>query len=601
MDLIYANREKEDVGTLMKYDIDLAYGADENDFECTVSKEDHCCKEGFFLYIEGTEYGGIVDKIKVSTSSEDVIYKGRTWHGILEGKVICPEAGQDYLILDGDANAVLSDLIELLDVGDIFVASEEESGIRINSYQMDRYITGYTGINKMLHEFGGKLKMEYNSGKVILSAMQYIDYSQDDEFDQSQVNFEIEKNYRPVNHLICLGSGDLKERAVIHLFTDENGAVQPYTQSDVPLQDYDYITDTSRQVLFGSDEVCETYDYPNVETVENYIILTEEPPDFQSNCSNYYMISDHEFKQLEVGNEDSYSMQTEKPSDWDSNCKAYYVYQNGNYISVADYSENTYVMQSEKPFDWDVNYAKYFIKDGNEYRSVAPVQSEEYTLQQYRPSDWTYNYANYYYKNKGEYVNVKRSSGYKYIALTSKPLDWEYNYSSYYQKSGSEYVPIDADDAPEWKAKIYYKYSLVYYVNWYANTYYTKTINVSCPAWEAGKYYSKEINTKPVWQSKTFYTKVAFSVPPVFVQEKYYKKVFDRFAQLVEGGCKKLQESYNADQIDIDIDASNEYDIGDIVGAYERVTGIAVWEPITKKIVKLQNNEIISINYKIGV
>lgn len=605
MDLIYANDKREDLGALLEYDIDIAYGADENNFELTINKENHCCEEGFLIYAEGTEYGGIIDKIKVSTSDENVVYKGRTWHGILEGKVICPESGQDYLILDGDANAVLSYLIELLDVGDIFEASKEESGISIYSYQMDRYICGYTGINKMLQKFGGKLKMSYESGKVVLHAQQFIDYSQDDEFDQSQVDFQIEKNYRPVNHLICLGSGDLKERAVIHLFTDENGAVQPYTLSEMPLQDSDYILDSSQQVIFGTDEVCQTYDYPNSETKENFVILTEEPADFATNFEKYYQIVNGEFKEIETGTEDTFSMQTTKPTDWDVYFKNYYVYQDGKYISVADLESYIYSMQSEKPFDWDVNYSKYFVKNGSEYASVNAVTRDVYTPLSEKPVDWWYNYKNYYYKTyNDEWVNVPPFYKYDYYALTSKPADWESKYNTYYIKSGTKYVHVEAVEgkAPEWKKSIYYYYSSSAWApTFFPNAFFSKSVVVSAPQWTTGTYYTKEFQSIPEWTAGTYYTKVSFKNVPVFISGIYYKKVFDRLANMIEGGIKILSESYNADQIDIDIDSENEYDIGDIVGAYERVTGIAVWQPITKKIVNLKNNEIVSINYKIGV
>lgn len=51
---------------------------------------------------------------------------------------------------------------------------------------------------------------------------EYIhDYSQDEEFDTSQVDFEVSRNYSPVNHIIALGQGDLADRAVIHIFADE--------------------------------------------------------------------------------------------------------------------------------------------------------------------------------------------------------------------------------------------------------------------------------------------------------------------------------------------------------------------------------------------
>ena len=55
MDLIYMNESREDVNVLHEYNLDLAFGADENDFECTLDCEQHCCQEGYFLYFENTE------------------------------------------------------------------------------------------------------------------------------------------------------------------------------------------------------------------------------------------------------------------------------------------------------------------------------------------------------------------------------------------------------------------------------------------------------------------------------------------------------------------------------------------------------------------
>ena len=96
MDLIYATAARVDVGVLQGYELDLAYGESENDFELKTSLDNHVCREGYILYVEGTEYGGIIDSIAPNTRSNTLSYKGRTWHGILNSKVICPDKGHDY-------------------------------------------------------------------------------------------------------------------------------------------------------------------------------------------------------------------------------------------------------------------------------------------------------------------------------------------------------------------------------------------------------------------------------------------------------------------------------------------------------------------------
>lgn len=250
MDLIYADENHKDIDIMKDYSFDLAYGSSENNFELTIDREKHCCSSGYFVYIEGTEYGGTIDEIDTDSDENTVTYKGRTWHGILEGKVIAPESGADYLIVSGDANEVLGTLINRLDIQSIFVSSSDNSGINIRNYQFPRYVKGYTGICKMLAANGAKLQMVYATSHIILSAVPFVDYSKDEEFDEDSVSLSIKKVYRCTNHMICLGRGELADREVIHLYADADGNIS-HTQS-----------------LTGIDEIVDTYDYPNADSYE---------------------------------------------------------------------------------------------------------------------------------------------------------------------------------------------------------------------------------------------------------------------------------------------------------------------------------------------
>ena len=253
MDLIYTNASMVDQGVLLDYELDLAFGADENSLECCVQVGSHCCESGSLLYMEGTEYGGIVDSIESVTDSKEVIYTGRTWHGILNSKVLQPDSGAAYLTVSGEANSVIASLLTRMGLTDLFAASSEDSGLTVKSYKMNRYISGYDGIMKMLGTFGGKLKMAFSDGKVVLSAVARVDYTQDEEFDADQVPFRAKRNYKGVNHLICLGSGQLEERMVVHLYADTEGNI------------------SQTQTQFDLDEICSIYEYSSIETVEELI------------------------------------------------------------------------------------------------------------------------------------------------------------------------------------------------------------------------------------------------------------------------------------------------------------------------------------------
>ena len=234
MDLIYTNANGEDQGVLAAYSFDLSFGASENDFELTVSADAAPIDYGATVYIEGTEYGGTIDAMKASTRGETVTYKGRTWHGVLNSKVIQPDAGADYYTVSGDANSVLAALVARLGLSAFFTAADSAAGINIQGYQFARYCKGYDGLRAMLAANGAVLLIEWRGRAAVLSAAPVVDYTQAP-FDGDMATLTVEQTQQKVNHLICLGKGDLAAREVIHLYVDQYGQIgntQHYTGAD---------------------------------------------------------------------------------------------------------------------------------------------------------------------------------------------------------------------------------------------------------------------------------------------------------------------------------------------------------------------------------
>lgn len=250
MDLIFTNAKRVDQGVLSAYAFDLSFGASENDFEMTLGANEAVLESGAFVYMEGTEYGGMIGGLKAVTNGETITYKGRTWHGILNSKVIQPDTGEDYLVVSGDANEVLSFVIARLGLSGLFVAAEELSGMNIRNYQFNRYCKGYDGIRAMLAASGAKLKIVWKDRAVHLSAEPIADYT-DSPVDGDIATLTVERHDKKVNHLICLGKGDLAAREVIHLYVDQFGrigAVQYFT---------------------GLDEICDTYENSNSDNLRS--------------------------------------------------------------------------------------------------------------------------------------------------------------------------------------------------------------------------------------------------------------------------------------------------------------------------------------------
>lgn len=244
MDLIYTDAKRIDKGVLSAYAFDLSFGADENDFEMSIGIAEAVLEYGAFIYIEGTEYGGIVDGKETSTVDEVIAYKGRTWHGMLNSKVIEPDPEENYFVVSGEANEVLSALVDRLGLSGLFSAVAESSGVYIKRYQFHRYCKGYDGIRDMLAANGAKLKVEWKDRGVVLSAVPVVDYTAAP-VDGDIATLTVDQYKKKVNHLICLGRGDLAEREVIHLYLDQFGRIG----------DVKYFT--------GLDEIVDTYDNNN--------------------------------------------------------------------------------------------------------------------------------------------------------------------------------------------------------------------------------------------------------------------------------------------------------------------------------------------------
>lgn len=249
MDLVH-ERDGEWLGIVRGYSVDLAFGdADENDF--TIEVPEAYCRgvdgsmiaEGDCLLFPGTEWGGVVDGVEYDNTGDypKLTYTGRTWHGILSKKVVRPDAGQDYYTVSGDVQSVLSQVIQRVGLSDVMEAVAGDRAT-VSSYRFDRYTDAYTGLCKMLRTVGMRLAIRKDMGKCKLSAVMARDVSQG--VDDNFLRFSMGKR-RPVNHLVCLGEGELSERVVVDLYMDGSGAV------------------SQTQTFTGADEIAEVYDSNN--------------------------------------------------------------------------------------------------------------------------------------------------------------------------------------------------------------------------------------------------------------------------------------------------------------------------------------------------
>ena len=225
MNLVYASYDGKtwvDQGILPSFVMDLAYGEDENDFEITVPTDTYVPTSAL-VYIEGTEYGGVVRGRKVSTFDEPTsVITGQTWHGILAETYLLPPNGETHYTVDGELNKVLAEIISHAGLDYLFQASAANSSIEV-SFTFDRFTDAYSGLRKMFAQYGLKLKVEkLPRAKAVLSATPAGSYI--DERDGSGIDYEITDD-TAYNHILCIGKGEGEDRVVVNLYADRFGNI----------------------------------------------------------------------------------------------------------------------------------------------------------------------------------------------------------------------------------------------------------------------------------------------------------------------------------------------------------------------------------------
>lgn len=209
------------VRALNDYSLDMAQGADENSFELSCAED---IEIGSLVFAPYTRFGGVVDrwKVKVENGIASNSYIGRTWEGVIASRIVQPDQGEDYYSVSGDVLDVLRTLVSRHNLGDFFNVRGEKAGVNV-SYQFDRYVDLYEGVTSMLSEVGMSLRFEKSDGPCELWAAVPSTFG-DDGLDDIRFDFTAAGG-NTVNHLICLGGGELAERTVMHLYADDDGNV----------------------------------------------------------------------------------------------------------------------------------------------------------------------------------------------------------------------------------------------------------------------------------------------------------------------------------------------------------------------------------------
>ena len=260
--VILADPNRVEIGSIKNSNVTIDLNTNRN-FSIQIARSNWVPELTFsyYIYIPGTEYGGIIGQMLTDTTLDYVELKGHSWRGRLAKKIIEPPSGQDYKKVSGELNAVMKDLIEPAfgrdeSIDSIFYVPDTDTGVTVSNYQFDRYCTLLDGITKMLKSKGYKLQITFHRnagepGKVFVEAVPIVDYSPEIELSKDcQLNYTMEDIRDGVNHLVVTGKGELQDRNVLHLYVQKDGSIG------------------KKQYYTGLDEIAEVYENTSTETDE---------------------------------------------------------------------------------------------------------------------------------------------------------------------------------------------------------------------------------------------------------------------------------------------------------------------------------------------
>lgn len=262
-EIIIADAAGVELRSMLFSSYDFEVGDEENSFQITILRSEwNPVTIGSRMYIPGTEFGGIYRSLETNTQEGTISTGGLTWRGMLKTRILEPPAGQDYAKDNGELNAIIKARVEAA-FPNMFTGVTISTGVSVN-YQYNRYVSLYDGLKAMLKSKGYRLDIAYDQtlAKVVVQALPIVDYSDNIEYSSDmRTNYIITMNGTGVNHLICLGSGELKNRTVVNLYCDANGNIsrtQTFTNENEIAAVYDYAGAALNDLIQSGTEQLKT-------------------------------------------------------------------------------------------------------------------------------------------------------------------------------------------------------------------------------------------------------------------------------------------------------------------------------------------------------
>ncbi|MCL2486726.1 MAG: siphovirus ReqiPepy6 Gp37-like family protein [Oscillospiraceae bacterium] len=179
---------------------------------------------GDYVYIENSEWGGPVCRIKHTTSDGVVRIYGINWREILGQRIIRPPAGQThYVFASVDANQFLRNLAGGW-MDHIIKISGKNSGLTVGGSARYKPLLGFA--ESLLSEKSWRLDVNFYGGKAVVSAFPVRDLANDTELSgEYEAEITAVAAHGKYNHILALGQGEMLDRDVAELWLLPDGQI----------------------------------------------------------------------------------------------------------------------------------------------------------------------------------------------------------------------------------------------------------------------------------------------------------------------------------------------------------------------------------------
>ena len=171
-----------------------------------------------YIFLEGTEYGGLVTNRKIDKQARTIELSGLTFRGYLDTKVVIVPSGRDFYTVNADLRSVIRELFR-----DCYMPShwiiDDVSNITV-TYQFDRYCTLSKALNDLCEKYKLKMMFRHENDGIHFSIVKLDNLTREVELskeDYDHISLTITQKGDYPNFMIALGKGELQAREVLYL------------------------------------------------------------------------------------------------------------------------------------------------------------------------------------------------------------------------------------------------------------------------------------------------------------------------------------------------------------------------------------------------